>query len=42
MESDIYETGVLIREEDYYYLDERQLYQRIGKYLSSLEALEQE
>ena len=38
----MYEPGVLIQEEDYHYLDEWQLYKRIGKHLSFLEALGRE
>ena len=42
MECDLYEPEIAIRKAEPYYFDEQQLHQRIGKYLSSLEALEQE
>ena len=42
IECDLYEPDIAIRKAEPYYFDEQQLHQRIGKYLSSLEALEQE
>ena len=42
MECDLYEPEISIRKADRHCIDEQQLHQRIGKYLSSLEALEQE